>query len=521
MKIRNSNPWWIIEQVIPWFVLLILLFYTYAKFFGHPYGFRWDSSSGTIVRVFDKQPEPTLKVGDQIVQIANVTWEQFHADLGKTFFDGVKPGEVVPIIVERNGQLVNVNWMYPSGLIIGEFLDQWISEWFIAYFFWLAGFLTVLVVRPKDERWLLMALFNFLTSIWLIAGSGVSTFHTWGSALVLRMAVLLCVPVYLHLHWLFPQPLGKIPPTLINLVYWVVLLAVIAQGLQLFPDNLFLLAFLIAFVGSLILLLVHIWRQPPARRDLRLALAAAILSLSLAAIWGIFYSLNQIPSWLGSGGLLGLPLLPLAYLYSAFRRRLGGLEMRANRFFSTYLFVVLLGILELPIIVFLEQVLQISGNTSAISLIASSLTAIAFILGYPTFERFIDQRIVGIPLPSKRLLEIFSTRITTSLSLSDLIRVLREEVFPSLLIRQFTFLHYDQNSLTVLDTIGLRDEALPSEQDMADLLDQAGVYRSPDLQTGSQPYPWIRLILPLKLGDRLIGFWLLGRRDPDDLYSQR
>ncbi|MBE0670788.1 MAG: hypothetical protein IH588_09385, partial [Anaerolineales bacterium] len=31
---------------------------------------------------------------------------------------------------------------------------------------------------------------------------------------------------------------------------------------------------------------------------------------------------------------------------------------------------------------------------------------------------------------------------------------------------------------------------------------------------------WVRLILPLKAGDSFIGFWLLGRRDPDDLYPQ-
>ncbi len=69
MKIQKSSLWLIIEQVMPWFILAILLFYTYAKFFGHQYGFRWHPSTGTIIYVFDKQPEPTLREGDQIVQI--------------------------------------------------------------------------------------------------------------------------------------------------------------------------------------------------------------------------------------------------------------------------------------------------------------------------------------------------------------------------------------------------------------------------------------------------------------------
>jgi signal transduction histidine kinase len=118
-------------------------------------------------------------------------------------------------------------------------------------------------------------------------------------------------------------------------------------------------------------------------------------------------------------------------------------------------------------------------------------------------------------------LEQFSTQITTSVSLPDLIRVLQEEVLPSLLIRQFAFLQYDQGSLTVLSTMGLRTEQLPFEQNVSELLDRSGVYRSPRPVNTNQPYDWVRLVLSLKLGDQLIGFWLLGRRDPDDLYSQQ
>jgi signal transduction histidine kinase len=39
-------------------------------------------------------------------------------------------------------------------------------------------------------------------------------------------------------------------------------------------------------------------------------------------------------------------------------------------------------------------------------------------------------------------------------------------------------------------------------------------------QDENQPLGWVRLILPLRIGPDPIGAWLLGRRDPDDLYSQ-
>jgi signal transduction histidine kinase len=471
--------------------------------------------------VFDHQPQPTLEVGDQIIQIADVTWEQFQGDLRKTFFDGFKPGDTVPIMVERGGQIIHIDWVYPLNPARAEILDQLISEWFIAYGFWVAGLLTVLLIRPRDARWLLMVFFNFLTAIWLIAGSGVSSFHIWDSALVLRMAVLLCVPVYLHLHWLYPRPLGKIPPLVIASIYAVTILVVLAQGFQLLPASFFIVGFLIALGGSFIFLLIHMVRQPSARRDLRLVFVTALLALALAVIWQTFYSLQKIPAWLGSAGLLGLPLLPLAYLYSAFRYRLGGLEARVNRFFSIYLFAMLLGIIEIPLIVLLDRVFLISAEEALISLISSTFTACAFIWGYPIFENFVEHQILGIPLPSKRVLEMYSAHITMSNSSSDLVQILRKEILPSLLIRQFAFLHNDQGSLNVLATMDVMEESLPDEQDIPFLIDHAGVYRSPDMLSGDLRYSWIRLILSLKLGEQIIGFWLFGRRDPDDLYSQQ
>jgi signal transduction histidine kinase len=69
--------------------------------------------------------------------------------------------------------------------------------------------------------------------------------------------------------------------------------------------------------------------------------------------------------------------------------------------------------------------------------------------------------------------------------------------------------------------MGLTAEQLPEEGYIPDLIAWSGFYRSPDPAEADQPYSWIRVVLPLKLGDELIGFWLLGRRDPDDLYSQQ
>ncbi|HJQ15078.1 MAG TPA: ATP-binding protein, partial [Anaerolineales bacterium] len=256
-------------------------------------------------------------------------------------------------------------------------------------------------------------------------------------------------------------------------------------------------------------------------RDFRLLLVALLLAVIPTLLFVAIYRILVIPPLWANLSLFTLPLLSLAYLYTAFRRRLGDLELRVNRFFTVYVFVTLVAMFGLIFIAFLEQIPDAPGKTTTIGFTSLLFAAAVYIGVYPAFERSIDQRVFGVVPTSKRLLEAFSTHITTSISLADLIRVLQEEVFPSLLIRQFAFLQYEQGSLNALSTVGLYDEPLPSEMDISYLMEQSGKYRSPDLMTGEQSFPWVRLILPLRLGNQLHGFWLLGRRDPDDLYPQQ
>jgi signal transduction histidine kinase len=520
MKTQENPLRLIVERVLPWFVLAVLLTYTYAKFFRHSYGFRVDSSTASIVSVFERRAEPTLRVNDQIVRIGSVAWEEFQADLRRPFFEGYQPGEIVPLTVARDGQEISVRWKYPT-FSRGEFLDQLNSEWWLAYFFWLAGVLTILLVRPKDTSWLLMALFNFLTAIWLIAGSGLSAYHIGYSAIVLRVAVWLCVPVYLHLHWVFPHPLRRLSPWLIWMIYGIAIIFAVMQALQLLPSGIYVVAFAIALSGSLLLLFIHIWRQPTIRRDFRLLLVVLILAVAPSMFWAAIESVADIPAHWGAIGLLSLPLLPLAYLYTAFRRRLSYLELRANSFFTIFIFLILLGLVGLPLIALGEYTLTSPDKAVLIGSAAAILTTIACLWGYPAFSNFMDRYILGISVTSKHLLESFSTQITTSVSLPGLIRVLHEEVFPSLLIRQFAFLQCDQGSLTVLSIMGLDTNQLPFEQDVSELISRSGFYRAPDPASADRPYSWIRLVLSLRLGDEVLGFWLLGRRDPDDHYSQQ
>jgi signal transduction histidine kinase len=428
-------------------------------------------------------------------------------------------------LVERDGQKFLIPWTV-RGPNSGEIRDLLISEGWLGFFFWAAGTFASLTLRPKDERWRLFIAFNYLTAAFLALGSGVSFYHIWESAVLLRIVVWFCIPVYLHLHWVFPQPLAYLPKAIIWMSYVGAGLLAIAQWFEVLPPNLYFLGYLLAVFGSIVLLLLHAIKQPETRRELGVLVIVAILAF-LPSIVTSFVSGFMAENfglwhpWISGGALLSLPLFPAAYVYAVYRRRLANMELRASHLLSSFVFLSLVGMVALTSMILLAEQFSLAGSSIISGGLGFLVAAILVVLGFAPFQAFFEHRILGISLPPKRLLEIFSAHIVTSVSQADLIRVLQEEVLPSLLIRQFAFLYHDQGSLKILSTMGLHGEALPGEKDVQYLRDQSGVYRSPQLATDDLPSPWVRLILPLQLGDQLIGFWLLGRRDPDDFYSQQ
>ncbi len=101
-------------------------------------------------------------------------------------------------------------------------------------------------------------------------GGGASGYHLFYSALLLRSAIWISVPVYLHLHWIFPRPLEKLPLILVWIVYLIAMGLAVVQWFQWIPSSFYLLGFLIAIVGSIILLIIHAIKQTDMRRELRL-----------------------------------------------------------------------------------------------------------------------------------------------------------------------------------------------------------------------------------------------------------
>lgn len=518
MTKRASRPQPLIEQIIALLVLAVSLLYIYGLFVRLPYlGFDWDPPTGRVQKV---TVSAGLQLGDKLIQIDDVFVSGFQSDLRQIVLADVRPGDVVPLVVQRNSQTFTLRWAVP-GFNRGEFLYRLTGQWWLALLFWVAGETILLLVRPRDARWRLLIAFNLVTALWLGA-SVVSRWHLWESAVVIRVTMWLWVPIYWHLHWVFPKPLGRVPAP----VWWFIYLAALtmagAEWLQLTPTSLYALGFVLALAGALGLLLAHYIRQPDERHNTTLLLAAGILAVVPPVILIVLYVSLNITGILAGIAFLFLPLLPLGYFYAAYHRQLGGAELRATRLIAYYLFLLLLGLIFAILVPTLATALNFPGEETIIAFGAAALAVLLSLVGFTPFQKLVERRLLRIPLPAPRLTEAFASRITTSLDLPSLTRLLTHEVLPSLLVRQSALLHFESpGRAEVLYQNDVDNAQLPAEADIPHLLAGVGHYRLPPEMTGEpQIYPWVRLALPLRLGDQLIGLWLLGRRDPDDFYSQ-
>lgn len=512
---RNWRP---ADVLISFIVLGFLIGYTYGLLFKAPYpGFYFNTTDGTILQIYKREsPVADLRVNDVIERIGSSAWADYYQNRNLNVFGKVQPGQVIEIMVRRDGKSIIIPWVY-TGFNLAEFQDRFFNIWWLAYAFWFFGMSTQLFVRPKDAQWRLLVAANYLTGIFIILGS-LSSFHIWGSSTLLRVITWLILPVYIHFHWIFPAPLLRIPDWTRFVLYAVCLGTAAAELFLPTSRILYFFALILALGGSTFLLGFHFLFQPHHRREVRLLAIISLFALIPAMAVSLAGTSGQMPQS-APLSLLALLFLPAAYFYAVYQRRLGGLEVRANRAISIYIFLTVLGT-ALLLGVGYSGLVKVSQETLAFaSVLIALLAAFISIVFFPSFQALIERRFLGIRLLAQNMVAEFSARIITSTTLARLVKLLEEEVFPSLLVRQYAFIRSSNSSAKILLSKNVTDDQVREEAVMRLITSSEAGHLFP-LPEQDQSLAWVRLILPLRVGSDIIGAWLLGRRDPDDLYPQ-
>jgi len=496
--------------------LLFIIFYSSILFFQTPYiGFMFDPATGRVEKLFQR-PEGSdlLLVGDMLIRVNQVDFADTISNTRLSIYQEFGAGRATSLLVERDGRLVPLAWRIP-GVNWGEALFRLQLSW-LPVVFWLAGTAALFLLRPRDSRRILLAAFYFLTALWLVAGEA-SASRILHSAVLYRIFIWTCFPVYLHLQWSIPRPLGRLPRWLLLSGYAAAAILAAAEWFQLLPSGAYFSGFLIVLPASLVLFAARWIKAPAQRQNLRL-LAIAVLACTLPAIPLHAIAAFESFPFRGMLSLLGLPLLPLAFFVSAYRRQLGDLELRANRIIIFYLYTCLLFFLLIGISSVTGYFLQSKNDLLMAGLLTSLAASLLSLYLFPHFSRWAERHVLGMKTAPARLLEEYTEKINAILDLDSLIRLIRDECLPALMIRQAALLRLDPaGKLIPIFLLQVAPQDLPEAGEIAILLADGGKLRPAD--TKPAVCPWARLVLPLNMNGQPGGVCLLGRRDPDDDYG--
>ena len=515
-------PW--LPGALILFVLGTMILFQYEWLFGNSYpGFSYSIFGGEIYEIIVLEETSELRIGDHITHIGSTAMEDYYANPYMQFWDKLKPGDIIPITVKRNEETIEINWVYP-GFTQEALFNRLNSQWWLSYVFWAAGLVAFLNIRPRNTVSRLFIAFNITTALWFAAGSGPSTHHILGSSMVMRIGIWVIVPILIHLHWIFPRRFERISKRLERIILrsaYALSLVLIILSL-IFPkiSSTYQYGFLLSLLLSIFFLISHYVFQKDTREQIKIIFRITLLAF-IPIILTIFLSLfTSVPPYAWGASMLGFPVIPISYFFAISRGKLGKFELRANRAISIYLYLLLLMAILLLTFTLIENRTGDNESFALLALLTAFLTAILTITFFPTFQRFIERKILNIPLPQTQLLQTYAAQITTSQDPDTLSTLLSGLILPSIMVRQSALISIRDQELKIIDQSGLQEDQLPTLEQFPDMLLLEGRYIFPEEMIQFPKHlNWIRVIFHLTFDTKTIGLWLLGQRDPNDVYE--
>ncbi len=508
------------SSLVTFGAFLFLVVYAFARVYIYPApGFSIDPIKGTITSVDrSDNPEGSLVVGDKLVAVNQATWEHFASDLRYALIGPTRPGDVLRLVVQRAGETLAFDWIVPPVTRVNLFISY--LEAALPFAYWVIGTLIFLFVRPNDVRWWLLAVFTYLIGV-MTSAATLSEMRIWESALVVRACVWIALPVFWQLHNVFPRTPHKSHRKIFVTLYLLGTCLALAEVFQVIPQNVVYIGGLLTIIGSVVGLVLQYYTSPDYRMDLRIILIVASLALIPTFSLLIFYLFGLPIPWWNSLAYLSLPVIPLSYFYTILRHRLGGLVTRSNRLSTLTVFFFLVFYITTPVTIIATRLARSTTQLSLVAVFMVIVTSFTSIYIFPYFQEWFDRRIMGISIHPSRLLEMYSSNISTSLDRTHLAALLVEKILPSLLVRESAILYFEPDKqVSFLYVQGLGAEDGPFTQDFPLGALQAAFRPLPlDFKRVLPPaLAWICLALPMRVDNHVNGYWLFGRRDPDDLY---
>ena len=524
-RLWKLDPLGGVGGLLSFFTLFVIVYYAYVQFHQPDAGFRLERDSWIVVYV--EQPcgeeEICLELGDEVLKIGDVDFERYHSNRAVSYL----ATDQLAIEFMRDGRFYTV--MQRARHAGQNPLDNF-SALFFPLLFWVMGTVAVVFLRPRDERWLLLVLFQYDTALWISAGFLGDTRLAY-SGVLFYIFIWLFLPLSVHLHLILPDsPFKKYHRAVLLPLYGGALIFLVADQLFVLPRAVVAWSTLLAMAASLSLLILRqLVPAPPATRVAnRMMLYGVGLGLGPIIILLVFYlfdysallQFTYLPMMVGVFLIIS-PLWPLTYIYAIYKHDLGTFEFRANRLLGVYGFFSLYITFYITLFNFgVDWWTSWGLELAFFGLMLSLFFAALAPLLYARFQRLVDRRVFGIKYRPNEVVSVFAEKIPTAFNRTILKRIIVSEILPTLLVRQSALFVFGESGVEKIYEQEIPEsDTLPEKSELEKQVERAGRYISFSGDVEGR-FAWVRLVVPLSILENTIGVWLLGRRDPDDYYTQ-
>ena len=466
------------------------------------------------------------QVDDILLRIGDLTREDGLRSRAIPIYRPFRDDAPVEVEIERDGQrqVLQIRAKkFRESLVVS-------AAFFFPMMLWGMGTISLIFLRPRNERWLVLVLFQYDTALWIASGFLSKSGEAY-SAVLYHVFIWFFLPLIVHLHLLLPEALfQRHHRKLLVPIYSVALLLLVLDQFMLLGPGVPQLTTLIGISLALLLLFLRQF-SPMVPRDrvasrlmlygVGFGLGPIILVLILNLLGLQQYMTSVVFYFIAGAFLVISPIWPLTYMYVIYRHQEGTFEFRANRLLGTYGFVSLF-LMGFP---FAYDIAARWWETQELSqaflgLLFSMISVVMAPILYSAFQRFVDRQIFKIKYRPNEVISVFAERIPSAFGIHALEKVIVDEILPTLLIRQSGLYEIRQGRLSSIYEKQVSEEERPvNPEELSELLGVVGRYIEYSNRTGGK-FSWVRLAIPLTIQDHLVGLWLLGRRDPDDYYPR-
>ena len=524
-SLDRSDSAWILASFT---VLLVCVYYGYLGMLEISLRFLLDSETWMVLEN-DKEScandDTCLKPGDRVLRMGTLDHETFLANRTISLYRDWEdmPDVAHPVMFVRDGEIQTIYLRYQR---TGRWGARKYAIWIIPLTFWISGVIAIIFLRPRDEKWLVLVLLCFDTTLWGASGF-LSGSRIGYSLIVFRFFVWFFLPLALHLHLVLPSRRFGAARKILLIPSYLLAFGLVFYDLIWEVDRRFLMLYmLVAIAISIGFLFGRLWmRDTVANRIVNRVLAFGVglgllpvVTLSLVVTYGShgeFYAVYF--RLVGFLFIVILPIWPLSYLYALYKHGEGKSEFRANRLLSTYGFFSLYVSVFVTIYLLLGPAFEDRRDQLNFNLILSCCFVAAAPVMRRSFELAVDKVIYGIRYRPEEVISLFAARIPAAFNRVILVRVILDEILPTLMVRQSALYLEDEDSGCEVVYEQEVTDGSPSRRELEGLRVRAEPFINLNL-TGDARFSWIRLMIPLATQDRVIGYWFFGRRDPDDYY---